>query len=373
MKKMKIAILGTRGIPNNYGGYEQYAEYIGAELVLKGHDVLVYRSSEHPSKSDTVNGVSCKSIFCPEKTFGSFGHLLYDFLCTRDAVRMNYDIILHCGYQSASPSIFFYRNYSKGRIVCNMDGLEWKRDKWSKWIKIATKLSEKLAVKSCDYLISDNEGIKDYYELTFKKKTKFIAYGANVKTTVDPLSLKDYDVVPDEYFILVARLEPENNITTILDGYCSAKSSNPFLVVGNFKTKYGTDLKKKYESIPGIKFLGGIYNQKKLDALRKYSCIYFHGHSVGGTNPSLLEAMSLGSFIAYHDNEFNSSVIQGNGLKFKNANEVKNIINSDFGDKKLKENYRENCLQIISKSYNWKHISEEHERYFLSILDKKIN
>jgi glycosyltransferase involved in cell wall biosynthesis len=341
-------------------------------LLSKGHQVTVYNSNEHPFKKKNFKGVSIIRKFCPEILMGSFAHFIYDYLCTKDAINYNnFDIILHCGYQSAAPAIWYFRKKAKPLVVCNMDGLEWKRDKWSKSVKFITKLFERITIKSCRYLISDNIGIQNYYMNKFNASSKFIAYGSDINDTINKNSLKEYNVIKYKYFILVARLEPENSIESIIEGYLSSESGTPLLVVGKTNTGYGKYLLSNYNNYSNIKFLGGIYDKKKLDSLRKFSKLYFHGHTVGGTNPSLLESMALGCLIVYHDNDFNKSVVGNNGIPFKNLYDLKNIIlrsekkGIDNGNK-----MRKNCINLINSNYTWDKIVNEYESYFFSILKK---
>lgn len=365
---MKISILGTRGIPNNHGGFEQFCEYLSVGLANKGHDVIVYNSSEHPFKKNNFNGVTIVSKSCPEKKFGAFAHFYYDFICTKDAiVSKKSDIILHCGYQSAAPSIWFFRR-SRSKIVCNMDGLEWERDKWTMPIRLMTKLFEKITVNYCKYLISDNIGIQAYYKNKFNVSSKFIAYGAEVKSLADPTLIGKFLVKPYNYYILVARLEPENNIEIILDGYIKSKSNYPILVIGKTNTKYGRFLLKKFSRYKLIKFLGGIYDKSMLDSVRKYSKLYFHGHTVGGTNPSLLESMALGCLISYHNNSFNKSVLGEDGFPFSSVEDIANTINKiELSLLNDLDSMRKNCVDIIQNRYSWDKIINEYEEYFLKL------
>lgn len=368
---MKIAILGTRGIPNYYGGFEQFCEYLSLGLAQKGHEVVVYNSSEHPYQDDIYKDVKIKHKPCYEDRLGAFAHFLYDFYCTRDAINNDeFDILLHCGYQSAAPAIWFFRK-KKTIMVCNMDGLEWKRDKWSLPVKKLTKYLEKLVVKSCKYLISDNIGIQKYYEEIHNISSKYIAYGSEIDILVDPRHLEDYNVIPYEYNIIVARLEPENNIDTILQAYDIADLQYPILVVGKNNTNYSKYLLEKYSVNKKIRFIGGVYDKPILDSLRKYSKIYFHGHTVGGTNPSLLESMALGCLIVYHNNDFNHSTLKGNGIPFENSQDIVSIIRgSELGEIEFEDKIRKECIKTIRSDYSWQKIINEYESYFKTILEK---
>ena len=308
---MKIAILGTRGIPNNYGGFEQFAEYLGNGLVQLGHDVTVYNPSTHPYKDKEYKGIKIISKFSPEDKIGSLANFYYDWICSSDASKRDFDIVYHAGYQSAALAIKFFAFKSKSVWLTNMDGIEWKRDKWSQPIKWLTKKMEKIAIKNSDYLISDNIGIQKYYEDIHNAKSFFLAYGANVPEQISSYVLGLYNINEYDYSLIISRLEPENSVEIIIEGYIKSESNKKLIVVGNHQTKYGGYLKNKFSHCRIIEFVGGIYNKEHLDGLRKYAKFYFHGHTVGGTNPSLLEAMAVGANIIAHDNLFNKSVLKG--------------------------------------------------------------
>ncbi len=323
---MKIAILGTRGIPNNYGGFEQCAEHLSVSLVANGYDVTVYSVQSHPYQGTSFKEVKIIKKWCPENKIGSAAHFIYDFICLKDALKKKFDVIFELGYQSVAISYAFLLIKKKSIIVTNMDGLEWKRAKWSPFVKTLTKWFEAIAARKSTVLISDNKGIQDYLKLKYKKDSVMIPYGADKVNPSNEL-LAIYKVKSHSYFLLIARLEPENNIEMVLDGFLMSTSMLVFLVVGNFETKYGNFLKEKYNS-SRVVFLGSIFKKDHLDSLRKFSKGYFHGHSVGGTNPALLEAMAAEALIIAHNNVFNRDVLGQDAFFFKNSNEVQTIINS---------------------------------------------
>jgi len=352
---MKIAILGTRGIPNNYGGFEQCAEHLSVSLVEHGYDVTVYSTSNHQYNKHQFKGVQIIKKWCPENVIGSSAHFIYDFLCLRDALKRRFDVIFEFGYQSAALS-FILLPIKDARIVTNMDGLEWKRDKWSPFVKRMTKWFEKIATKKSTVLISDNKGIKDYLNTKYSLESVMIPYGA-IEEKLDSSVVSYYNVKLDSYFLLIARLEPENNIEIILDGYINSKIESPFLVVGNKRTKYGRFLEDKYK---GVRFLDSIFNKKHLDSLRGFSKGYFHGHSVGGTNPSLLEAMAAKSFIFAHDNVFNRDVLEQNAFFFSNAKEVSKMLH-DFNNLVCKKKKMvDNNIKKIRCKYSHTNITKQY-------------
>lgn len=365
--KIKIGILGSRGIPNKYGGFEQFAEYLSKYLSNENFEVIVFNPHFHYPEIKNIQKTKIIHKWCPESFLGSAAHFIYDFLCLRSALKNNFDIIFELGYGTSAIS-YFLLNKKKSILVTNMDGLEWKRDKWNSFTKKFMRWSEKIAVEKSDYLIADNNGIKEYLKKEYGIDSLMIPYGSEIFTNQNIKFLKNYNVEKDNYFLLIARLEPENNIEIILDGYSSSKSSQPFLVVGNYKTKYGLFLKNKYID-QNIKFLNGIYDKDIINNLRYFSKIYFHGHSVGGTNPSLLEAMGCKSFIAAHDNIFNRNVLGNDSLYFNTAEDVQLIINKDYKSN-TKDLFIRNNINKILSTYSWKQISKQHVDFFAAIKKK---
>lgn len=367
---MKIAILGTRGIPNSYGGFEQFAEYLSVGLVELGHSVTVYNVHFHEYDQLEFKGVEIRKIYSPEKQIGAPANFVYDYLCMKDALKQDFDIIYEAGYHSNAPSYYLLKKNSP-IVITNMDGIEWKRSKWNYFTRQLIKKLEKIAVRKSDYLVSDNSAIQEYYKKEFCADSFCIAYGADIVEHFDEELISPYNVTAYNYFLLIARLEPENNIEMILDGYVLSADARPLLVVGNAETKYGRFLQAKYHN-NNIRFLGAIYNKEVLDNLRHYCALYFHGHSVGGTNPSLLEAMASEALIASHDNVFNKSVLNINALYFVKDKDVASIIRNldSWGDDEKKFFIANNKAQTIN-CYSWKSIVFQYENLFNEVLKKK--
>jgi glycosyltransferase involved in cell wall biosynthesis len=248
-----------------------------------------------------------------------------------------------------------------------MDGLEWKRTKYSKPVQRVLKFAEKLAVKSSDYLVADSIGIQKYLQNKYQKKSTYIAYGAHQFLNPEVEILENYNVQPNQYNMILARLEPENNIETILDGIVLSQTETPILVIGNHETQFGIYLKEKFKNTTAIRFLGAVYNMHHLDNLRYYANIYFHGHSVGGTNPSLLEAMASKALIVANDNDFNKAILKANAYYFSTADDVKNLT------LRIKKNdnlqFIENNFLAIAQEFNWNLINGQ----YLQLFEKSIS
>ena len=362
---MKIAILGTRGIPNYYGGFEQCAEYLALGLVKRGFDVIVYNSHNHPYQEKEWNGVRIVHCYDPEDKLGTAGQFIYDLNCILDVRKRNCDLILQLGYTSSS--IWGWLLPKKVVVTTNMDGLEWRRTKYSKRVKKFLKYAESLGVKYSDYLISDSIGIHDYLKEKYKVESTYIAYGATLFENADVNILSNYNLQQYQYDMLIARLEPENSIERILDGVVLADTARPFLVIGNHETTYGDYLKEKFSNKRQIQFIGGIYNIEVLNNLRYYSNVYFHGHTVGGTNPSLLEAMASNSLICANDNPFNKYILGEDAIYFKDEIGVANHLTNVKYEQKLYQKMLEENKNKINTMYDWELITDQYANHFRSI------
>lgn len=356
---MRIAILGTRGIPNNYGGFEQISMHLALGLTKKGHEVTVYNSHNHPYQEATYEKIEIKHCYDPEHKIGIAGQFIYDFNCLMDARKKDFDVLLFMGYTSSS--VWGPLFPKKPVIISNMDGLEWKRNKYSRRVKQFLKKAEEWAIKYSDHYIADSVAIADHLKKTYDTESCYIPYGAIIPE-------KDSFPLPDglplrekEYHLLIARMEPENNIEMILDGYLKSGSRKKFALVGNITTKYGDYVRNKYVSNTNIVFLGGIFDQSLLESLRQHCSLYFHGHSVGGTNPSLLEAMASQSKIIAHNNPFNKVILGNDARYFSCPNEISScLINWEV---EISEEELVNNLTKIETHYNWQKVVDAYELF----------
>ncbi|GAB3747484.1 DUF1972 domain-containing protein [Spirosoma pomorum] len=364
---MKIAITGSRGIPNNYGGFEQFADFLAVDLAEKGHHVIVYNSHSHPYKGKEYKGVELVHCYDPEDHIGLAGQFIYDFNCISDAKKRDFDIILQLGYTTSS--VWGWMLPKKPVLAINMDGVEWMRSKYPKIVQWFLKHAERWATNTNDYLIADSIGIQQHLSDLYAKKSIFIPYGSYVFEHPDKESLMEYDLTPLSYNMLIARLQSDNSVDVILEGIVESGNKDIFLVVGNNNTKYGRYLRNKYESQKNIRFIGGVYDQEKLNNLRYFSNLYFHGHRVGGTNPSLLEAMGSNGLICAYDNIFNRAILGEEAFYFRNSTDVAFALGSYF--KRDFDHFLESNRKKIHDVYHWPLITNQYENFFKSILYKK--
>ena len=356
---MKIGIIGTRGIPNYYGGFEQFTQFVAPPLVERGHEVCVYTSSSHPYRQKKWNGVSLIHKYDPEKSLGTAGQFIYDLNCILDSRTRNFDLILQLGYTSSSVWSFLFPK--EVTLVTNMDGLEWKRTKYSKMVRRYLMNAEKWAALSSDSLIADSVGIQKYLWNVYKRRSTYIAYGATLFTTPDVCKIRNIGYEPYSYSMAIARMEPENNMETIIRGYLQSGYSKPLLLIGSTANKYGGYLKATYEG-DRIRFLGPLYDIEVLNNMRHYSHFYFHGHSVGGTNPSLLEAMASQCLILAHSNIFNRSVLNDDAYYFSKEHDIAKVLN-EVPDKEAHLNMIRRNNEKIERQYTWDHIVDSLENH----------
>jgi glycosyltransferase involved in cell wall biosynthesis len=360
---MRIGILGTRGIPNRYGGFEKFAEKLSCGLVSRGHEVFVYNSHNHVYQENTWNGVQIIHCYDPEYLIGTAGQFVYDLRCIIDARKRSFDVILMLGYTSSS--VWSWLLPSRPVIIYNMDGMEWQRAKYSKKVRKFLEYAEKWAVRSGDYHVADSPAIKSYLADKYGLKSEYIPYGASLFPPADDEIPASLGVLRNGYYMLMARMEPENNLETILDGFTMSKSDKKFLVVGNAGNHFGKTLVQKFRADDRILFTGAIYDEQRAHALRYHCHLYFHGHSTGGTNPSLLEAMASKAFIVAHDNIFNRMVLNENAMYFRSSEDIRRIIDRD-SRLEMKESMISENLNNIKAVYNWEDIFSHYERFMIA-------
>ncbi len=364
MKKLRIGILGTRGIPNRYGGFEQVAGYLSEGLVSLGHHVVVYNPHNHPFRQKTWNGVSIVRCYNPEPWMGTAGQFIYDLNCIRNARKQSFDVLLVLGYTSSAVWQRWYPRHAW--IVTNMDGWEWKRSKYPPAVRRFLLYAEQLAAKNSDYLVADSPAIYTYLAAKYNTPCTCIAYGADEIVGEDDNVLHTYGLAPFGYYMLMARMEPENHIACILEGLCSTDGEKKIVVVGDTTTAYGIKMLRMFSGNDRVIFAGAVFDPLAVHTLRKYACLYFHGHSVGGTNPSLLEAMASGAWICAHDNCFNRAILGSDALYFMNPTDVATATTRDPG--RRPEMILAN-KEKIRTGYQWSGIVAAYAQLFKKLHD----
>ncbi|NVK20919.1 MAG: DUF1972 domain-containing protein [Kangiellaceae bacterium] len=349
MKKenKKVAIIGTVGVPACYGGFETLVENLITDSPI---DMVVYCSSKtYKKKIRNYKGAALHYI--PLSANGAQS-VLYDLLSIFHAVFKGYRTLLVLGVSGALCLPIVKLLFPKVKIITNIDGLEWRRDKWGGIARKFLKFSEKIAVKYSTSVVSDNQAIADYVHKEYSLDSTVIAYGGD-HCVIKPLPNKK-----NNYFFALCRIEPENNVHLILKAF--ENSSEKIVFVGNWdNSSYGRALKLKYSESENILLLDPIYDLNKLFELRSECKAYIHGHSAGGTNPSLVEMMFFNKLIIAFDCNYNKATMEDKGMYFACSESLNGILKSNI------ENFDGYDLkEIAERRYMWSVVKSQYYNLF---------
>lgn len=316
---MQIALIGTRGVPARYGGFETCVEEVGRRLVTAGHTVRVYcRPTAQGEQPDSYLGMQL--VHLPILHRRSLETLAHTALSVLHPTLHGCDCAIL--FNAANAPLLPILRARRIPVATHVDGLEWRRAKWGPTGQRYYRRAESLAVRWSDALIADAKGIQDYYRLEFGANTELIAYGAPILTEPGTERVVELGLNPGGYHLVVARFEPENHVREIVRGYVASAARLPLVVVGSapYADEYTADIQAAADQ--RVRLIGGIWDQEQLDQLYAHALSYLHGHSVGGTNPSLLRAAGAGTCVVAFDSVFNREVLSGQGRYFKNPNDV---------------------------------------------------
>ena len=357
---MNVAIIGTVGVPDNYGGFETLVEQLVRHNTNDELQYAVYCSKKsYPEERWVYHGAKTEYIGFNANGMQS---IPYDIVSLIKASRRS-DVILILGV-SGCAFLPIFRLFSRKKLIINIDGLEHRRDKWSKWVRKFLKFSEKQAVKHGDVIVTDNQGITDYVSEEYGKPSELIAYGGDhVLTEVDDKStqrvLKEYDLISGTYALGICRIEPENNVHIILEAFEKAKKKIVF--IGNWnKSEFGRRLAEKYKDSEYVRITPAVYDLNVLNVIRSNCSVYLHGHSAGGTNPSLVEAMFFGMPLIAYDVVYNRESTENKARYFKTAEQLVNILNGPV------DAYAngQDMLEIAQRRYTWQTIARQYEALY---------
>jgi glycosyltransferase involved in cell wall biosynthesis len=345
----RVAIIGTVGVPANYGGFETLVENLAQyhKASAAPEAVTVYCSARaYTQRPATYEGVALRYI--PLNANGAQS-IPYDMWSMLSAVVRGTDTILILGV-SGTLILPLIRVISRARIITNIDGIEWKRDKWGTFQRKLLKLSEALAVRLSHRVIADNGAIADYVRAEYGTDCAVIAYGGDhaVQAVAAPLT----EIIPPaRYAFNVCRIEPENNVHMMLEAFADS-ADFPLICVGNWdRSAYGSNLKARYASAPGLRLLDPIYDTGKLKTLRAGAAAYIHGHSAGGTNPSLVEMMHFGVPVIAFDCSFNRHSTDNKAIFFTDAADLRHKLATT--DAQTLATTGEAMQKIAQERYTW--------------------
>jgi glycosyltransferase involved in cell wall biosynthesis len=354
-KDRHLVLLGIRGLPAKHGGFETFAEYLSLYLVSRGWHVTVYCQEEGAGKSYRSEWKGILRVHIPINTNGPLSTVVFDFKSVLDARRLE-GVFLTLGYNTAIFALIL-RIYRKKNLF-NMDGIEWKRSKWGYFAKLWFRLNERLACAVGNHLIADHPAIASHLaSMASPEKITTIPYGGEKITAANEEKLANYGIKRNQYALIVARAEPENSILEIVTAFSSRLRGIKLVVLGS----YEPTLRPYHRSVLAaaseeVVFAGAIYDVGAISSLRFFARFYIHGHQVGGTNPSLVEALGAGSAVLAHGNEFNRFVA------------IDRAIEKLIRDDSLLESLRLASSEHFQKHYQWKNVLISYERLLLSFL-----
>ncbi len=355
---MRVAMVGTRGVPARYGGFETCVEEVGTRLAAAGHDVVVYcrRTNAEPRDESTYRGMRLVRLpAVRKKSLETLSHtsLAVAHLCARPA-----DAVLL--FNAANAPLLPLLRLRGLPVATHVDGLEWKRAKWSGAGRHYYRFAESLAVRWSDAIIADAEGIRDYYEAEFGAASELIAYGAPVVRSEHPDRLVELELHPRKYHLVVTRFEPENHVDMIVAGYRASDCQLPLVVVGAAPYADGYTERVKALADERVRFLGSVWDQPLLDELYANALTYEHGHSVGGTNPSLLRAIGAGAATNAFAVSFNRDVLGDSGRFFASSADLTALLDEAERDpdatlRRGKEG------RVRATAYDWDDVAAKYE------------
>lgn len=360
---MRIALFGARGIPHTYSGTETFFGELAPRLAERGHEVIVYcRRSLFRERPSTYRGV--RLIYLPSietKTLSTPTHTL---ACMFDVLFRDIDVMLvtnvantmHC----LVPRLF------GRRVALNVDGVEWKRSKWSAMGRSYFHWNARLAGKICPKgIITDAVAMQRIYLAEFGTRSVCMAYGANIERSVNPDAIRRYNLEPFQYYLIASRLVPENNADLIIKGFERLGGNKILAIAGdaNYRSSFVDSLKQTRD--PRVRFLGHIGDSDDVKELHCNCYGYIHGHSVGGTNPALLKALGYGNCVLALDTPFNREVIGDYGILFE-SDPADLAAKLSYLEERPQEaaRYRERASQRIVEEYSWDHVTDQYEDYF---------
>ncbi len=367
-------MIGSRGIPHTYSGNEEFFRHIAPRLAERGHDIIVYCRSGHYTDRDPYwHGV--KRVFYPAPEHKSLGQFTAAAEGVLDAAVRRPDIV----YVHTLPSAPFtlLPALLRQRVVVNVNGMEWGRDKWGPIGKGYFRAAARISLKTATAIVNDSEAMRQFYKQRFGRNSYFIAYGADIEESSNPSLIEPFGLERNGYYLIASRLVPENNPDLIIDAYLASDASRPLVIAGgaNYSSPWVERLMAKASD--RVRFIGHVGTAEAVKELHCNCYAYIHGHSLGGTNPSLVKALGYGNCIIALDNPFNREVLTGKdktsyGILFeKDAVALARALDSIDGDSERAAKLRAKAPQRVREAYTWTFITDEYEKMFLDVAAAK--
>jgi glycosyltransferase involved in cell wall biosynthesis len=371
---MKIALMGTRGIPASYSGFETCVEQLGKRLVARGHDVTVYCRSHH-IKFRGSEYLGMKLVKLPTVENKYLETLVHTLLSSLHSLGQGYDVVLYF-IVGNSPTAWIPR-LAGSKTILNVDGLDWKREKWPSLAKAYIRFSERLATSLPNQFLTDSREVQKYYVEKYGiAKPPFIAYGSEVVHRSPGRTLERYNLVPDEYILFVGRLVPENKVDQLVEAYRQIESSKKCVIVGDasYASDYRAHLEDLADGDPRIVFTGYLFGEG-YEELGTNAHSFVETSAVGGTHPAIVEAMAFGNAVIVNNTPENLETIGEAGLSYDGAQgamDLKKTLERLLSDDTLRRTLEKKALQRATTVFNWEEVTDEYERLFFSLLEMPV-
>jgi glycosyltransferase involved in cell wall biosynthesis len=367
---MRIAIFGSRGIPHTYGGAEAFLEELAPRLAARGHRVTVYcRRSLFQNRPRQYRGVDL--VYLPSIETKVLGTPTHTLACMLDVLFRPVDVFLVLnivnGFHCLLPRLF-------GKtFAINVDGLDWKRGKWGRLARRYFYLNAKWIGKICpEGVITDATEMQRIYQDEFGTPSTCIAYGANIETSENPEIVRQYGLEPFQYYLIASRMVSENNPDLIVQAFEGLKTNKMLAVAGgvNYRSEFVRKLQQTRD--PRIKFLGHVPNAAHVKELHCNAYAYVHGHSLGGTNPSLVKALGYGNCIVALNTAFNREALDGYGIMFeRDVGDLRRQLQTVEDDPGMAAEFRQHAPERIRAAYSWDHITDQYEEFFYNLVQSR--
>jgi glycosyltransferase involved in cell wall biosynthesis len=367
---MRIAILGTRGIPASYGGFETFAEHLATRLVARGHDVTVYCRAHYVSpRQMEYHGVRLKVL--PTIRHKYFDTVVHTFFSAIHAASRRFDVALICNAANAPFSSIL--RLTGTPVAINVDGLEHKRKKWNWLGRSYYQLAEYLSKLLPNEMVTDAQVIQDYYLARHNARSTMIAYGSEVERRPDRELVRKWRVEPNRYVLYVSRLEPENNARLVIEAFKKVRTAYRLLVVGDapYAEEYIQDLKARARGDKRIVFTGFVFGQD-YRALQQNAYCYVHATEVGGTHPALLEAMGYGNCVLTLATPENLEVVGEAGVPYSDEFDLAEKLQRVLRDGSLVHAYRQRAQVRIRTHYDWDRVVDQYQQLFARMCGKTV-
>jgi glycosyltransferase involved in cell wall biosynthesis len=363
---MRIAILGIRGVPANYGGFETFAEQLGARLAARGHEVTVYGRDRYIAASiRAYRGMRIIRLPAPRSKY--LETVVHSLFAAIHAISRRYDVVYVCNSANI-PAVVVLRLLGK-RVVLNVDGLEWQRAKWNRIGRAYYRVCAWMAARMPVHLVTDARVIQDYYARAYGRRTEYLPYGTDFEPVPDDGTLARLGLEAGRYVLYVSRLEPENNAHVVIEAYARVATDLPLAIVGDapYASEYVARLHATTD--PRVRFLGAIYGDG-YGVLRSHASTYVQATEVGGTHPALVEAMGFGNVIIANDVPEHRETLGEAGRYYRGAEALASELQAVLDDPNQARELRRLALERAAAMYGWDAIADAYEVWLTKLIQR---